>query len=628
MRENIREMSKRVKKRLKGTMALLLAIVLAMTMLPGAQAKAINYYKLKTGDAFYFVVYEAEGVFGAARETIAGDVFAPLEDKGDNRYDNGIIKYYSGIDSVDYQKFYNILNFGYGGATSYVMTDHDATVYCGNVKSDDNHVIQMLLDGTNEGANTGAGSANKGSFILPAGKYKVKFGTWSGSKYIINFETIIESITISPNPLNITTADDPYPLQVKPVAAQTKVTWKSSDENVAKVDGEGKVTPVGIGKAEITATYTEEDKAQISATCIVNVAKGEINTDVEQDDTAPQVSQVTGLDADLANSVLNAEEKAMVGAGKKTSLTLEMTNKDGQVASEEKNLAENTLKKVRSGATVGMYFDMSLILRIGSDYQRSVSEMGNKSISVELDVPASLRAPSGVTRTFYVVHIHKGVAKNIASTKSTKLKLSLNELSTFALAYADGEDGFYSGLKVSQKNGKLKISWDKTDGVANYKVFATYCGSKYPKKAVKTTKKNSVTVKKIKGDKIDFSKNFKLYVVAYDNSGNVIGKTVKAHVAGKDNKEYKNPKKIKLSNKNISLNAGQTSKIKASVKMEAGNKKALTDDHVEKLRYRSTNENIAKVDKKGKITAVGTGTCQIYVYAKNGLAEKATVTVN
>ena len=43
---------------------------------------------------------------------------------------------------------------------------------------------------------------------------------------------------------------------------------------------------------------------------------------------------------------MNAEEKAMVDAGKKTSLTLEMTNKDGQVTSEEKNLAENTLKKV------------------------------------------------------------------------------------------------------------------------------------------------------------------------------------------------------------------------------------------------------------------------------------------
>ena len=37
-------------------------------------------------------------------------------------------------------------------------------------------------------------------------------------------------------------------------ADNTRVTWKSSDENVATVDEKGKVTAVGNGTATITAT--------------------------------------------------------------------------------------------------------------------------------------------------------------------------------------------------------------------------------------------------------------------------------------------------------------------------------------------------------------------------------------
>ena len=105
---------------------------------------------------------------------------------------------------------------------------------------------------------------------------------------------------------------------------------------------------------------------------------------------------------------------------------------------------------------------------------------------------------------------------------------------------------------------------------------ATYvCGDNgnvydYPKKAVKTTKNNSITIKKIGGEKIDFSKNMKMYVAAYDNAGNKVGKTVSAHVAGKDSKKYKNPKSVKLTTKTLTLTTGQTSKVKATVKMEKG----------------------------------------------------------
>lgn len=66
-----------------------------------------------------------------------------------------------------------------------------------------------------------------------------------------------EKLTVSYNPTN-TTVD-------------RTVTWKSSDEAVAKVDKDGKVTPVGVGEAVITATVAGK-----TATCKVTVVKNEV----------------------------------------------------------------------------------------------------------------------------------------------------------------------------------------------------------------------------------------------------------------------------------------------------------------------------------------------------------------
>ena len=42
----------------------------------------------------------------------------------------------------------------------------------------------------------------------------------------------------------------------------------------------------------------------------------------------------------------------------------------------------------------------------------------------------------------------------------------------------------------------------------------------------------------------------------------------------------------------------------------------------------SSDKSVAKVDKKGNITAKGSGTCVIYVYARNGFVRKVKVTVD
>lgn len=58
---------------------------------------------------------------------------------------------------------------------------------------------------------------------------------------------------------------------VSPETAKQTVKWSSSNNDVATVDNNGKVTAVGAGVAEITATSTE--KTDVTGTATVNVSE-------------------------------------------------------------------------------------------------------------------------------------------------------------------------------------------------------------------------------------------------------------------------------------------------------------------------------------------------------------------
>ena len=51
-------------------------------------------------------------------------------------------------------------------------------------------------------------------------------------------------------------------------------------------------------------------------------------------------------------------------------------------------------------------------------------------------------------------------------------------------------------------------------------------------------------------------------------------------------------------------------------------------NHAAKFRYTSSNKYIATVDEKGKITAVGAGTCVIYTQGISGVSATTIVSVN
>ncbi len=190
-----------------------------------------------------------------------------------------------------------------------------------------------------------------------------------------------------------------------------------------------------------------------------------------------------------------------------------------------------------------------------------------------------------------------------------------------------------SGLKVDQKASVINVSWGKVDGAENYDVYLQYCGSAFLE-TPDTTLSSDVTsaeIDTVGGNKLNLKKNYKVYVTAYrtvEGKKIVLAKSLTAHVVGRKNKKYSNAKSITIkSAKTLDLDVNGVSVIKAKTNLVTKSKKKLTDAHAKEFRYASSDKKVATVSKSGVIKAVGSGTCTIYVYARNGYAKKIKVTV-
>ena len=143
------------------------------------------------------------------------------------------------------------------------------------------------------------------------------------------------------------------------------------------------------------------------------------------------------------------------------------------------------------------------------------------------------------------------------------------------------------------------------------KTKVTTSGKKVSK-AVSYKSSNEKIVKVTKKGKLKALKNGKATITVTSKADEKKKATIKVVV--------KTPvTKVKLDQKEISLTEGETAVVKATVSP----KKAT----IKKVSYKSSNKAVAKVNSKGKITAVAEGTAVITVTSKDGNAKKATCKV-
>ena len=108
--------------------------------------------------------------------------------------------------------------------------------------------------------------------VTAVGSGEAKITATAGGKYAsctVKVTVLVAGITLDETELDLTVDDDPVTLvaKVTPEGATDKtVTWSSSNDRVATVDANGKVTAVGNGEATITAKAGDK-----TATCTVKV---------------------------------------------------------------------------------------------------------------------------------------------------------------------------------------------------------------------------------------------------------------------------------------------------------------------------------------------------------------------
>jgi len=165
----------------------------------------------------------------------------------------------------------------------------------------------------------------------------------------------------------------------------------------------------------------------------------------------------------------------------------------------------------------------------------------------------------------------------------------------------------------SRGYNEVGLSWNLVDGADEYLVYCSPCGNTNYKRVAETKGKGFTSIRKLKKNTY-----YKFLVVAVSPRGKIITVSPSVHVATKGG-SYSNP--TKLSVKKVgTIKKGETVRIRTRVSYSGVNV------HVP-LRYASGNRRIATVSKSGKITGKRKGTCDIYVYAQNGLAKKIRVKV-
>lgn len=123
----------------------------------------------------------------------------------------------------------------------------------------------------------------------------------------------VTGIRVSPESITLTKKDETAQLtaEVTPSYADNKkVTWKSSDEKVATVDENGKVTAVGNGTATVTATTVSGSyTATVSVTVKIPVEIEKLTIEAEKE-TLTQIGETTELKVKIEPE--NADEQKLI----------------------------------------------------------------------------------------------------------------------------------------------------------------------------------------------------------------------------------------------------------------------------------------------------------------------------
>ncbi|MCM1245608.1 MAG: hypothetical protein NC293_08215 [Roseburia sp.] len=172
--------------------------------------------------------------------------------------------------------------------------------------------------------------------------------------------------------------------------------------------------------------------------------------------------------------------------------------------------------------------------------------------------------------------------------------------------------------KVSSAKTSQIIRWNAVKSADGYYIYGAKSGAKY--KRLRTVNNKTFKWKRVK---LKTGTEYKYYVAAYKVIGGrkvIFSKSMSVCGMTKGGK-FGNPVRIQAKRSLVKVKAGKASKL--NIKVSGKNLKKGS----KRVRYICTEPSIAKVSKKGTVTGVRPGTCDVYCVAWNGLSRKIKVKV-
>ena len=420
------------------------------------------------------------------------------------------------------------------------------------------------------------------------------------------------------------------------------------------VSGEEKTIQVDSTVSSTTATIEDIDLSKLNTVIGNDVKTGVVTIDFsvleKQIDTVKLPANVIKQIADAVKDPSNDAESLSIVLTDGTSIEFDekaLSKKTAQTNQTDitisiKRTTDSALSALQQQA-VGSQPAWDIKLTSGG---KNISDMGGV---ITLHTPYELRSGEQ-SNGIVVYYVDENGNRESCETSYDPVKKLISwktsHLSVYMIGYdenrvtpdTDTEDqSALNGSQVSKLklpillatgkggNRKITISWRSYADADGYDCYWSYCDGKRSYKKLATVKaaKNRVTSRRL-----DNNRRYKYFVAAYkliDGKKVYIAKSNPLHVALKDAKAT-NAKKVTVNQTNVRLKAGDTFVVRSRTRLENTNKKELL--HVAAYRYYTSDQSVASVSKTGKIKALKSGTCVIYVVANNGVYGTIEVTVN
>ena len=299
---------------------------------------------------------------------------------------------------------------------------------------DDSYVVRMIRPGT-----------VKITATLSNGKTK-------------SFKLIISEDKVSPTGIELSRdtiymkPDDIRHLgcRIIPEESVAETFYMTEDEEVAYADQNGLITAGKPGRTRISVETSDPDEdgegTEIKKYCNIIVSENEGTLSTETRATGVKGTAINLAEA--ADALLTDEDKADLFGGADVKVWLEINFlEEGNVPAADKPLLLGFMDKY--GLAAGQYMDISLFKKIGENDAEAV-HYSEVPLRFSITIPEELKlknadangrgkneAGESVTRTFYMLRVHDGIADCVAQGTGDTIECSSSLFSTYMLTYRD-----------------------------------------------------------------------------------------------------------------------------------------------------------------------------------------------